>query len=135
YGGGSVSPTETLDSLRAAGVKTKATSPDFALTHEKGMVIDGSTAFITTANFTLSALGDSKSTKNREYGIIDTNPQDVQTVIAIFNADWNRSSLQQIDDPNLVVSPINSRTDFLKLIGSAKKSLLIEAEEMQDAQV
>ncbi|HTK11223.1 MAG TPA: phospholipase D-like domain-containing protein, partial [Ktedonobacteraceae bacterium] len=135
YGGGSVSPTETLDTLHAAGVKTKTTSPDFALTHEKGMIIDGTTAFITTANFTLAALGDSKSTKNREYGIIDTDPQDVQTVITIFNADWNRSSLQQIDAPNLVVSPIDSRKDFLTLIGSAKKSLSIEAEEMQDTQI
>lgn len=135
YGGGSVSPTETLDRLRAAGVKTKSTSPDFALTHEKGMIIDGTTAFITTANFTLSALGDSKSTKNREYGIIDNNAQDVKTVTDIFNADWNRNPLEQISDPNLVVSPINSRTDFLTLIGSAKKSLLVEAEEMQDTQV
>jgi cardiolipin synthase A/B len=135
YGGGSISPTQTLDRLRASGVKTNSTSPDFSLTHEKGMIIDGQTAFITTANFTLSALGDSRSTKNREYGIIDSNPQDVKAVTDIFNADWNRDSLQQISDPNLVVSPINSRTDFLALIGNAKKSLLIEAEEMQDTQI
>jgi cardiolipin synthase A/B len=135
YGSGGLSPTQTLDRLQAAGIQTKSTSPDFTLTHEKGMVIDGSTAFIMTSNFTLSALGGSKTTKNREYGIIDSNPQDVQTVSEIFTADWNRTPLQQIDNPHLVVSPINSRTDFKTLIGSAKKTLLVEAEEMQDAEI
>ena len=135
YGGsGSVSPTETLNRLQAAGVQTKSTNPTFALTHEKGMVIDNKTAYITTANYTLSALGSSHSTENREYGIIDTNTQDVQSVADIFNADWNRSSFQ-LNDPNLVVSPINSRTSFESLIDSAHKSLQIEAEEMQDSAI
>jgi cardiolipin synthase A/B len=132
YGGGS--PQETLDRLQAAGVKTEATSPDFALTHEKGMVIDGSTAYIMTSNFTASALGSGSYTKNREYGIIDTNGQDVQAVTTIFSADWNRSS-PQINDANLVVSPVNSRGAFEALIKSAHKTLLIEAEEMQDSAI
>jgi phosphatidylserine/phosphatidylglycerophosphate/cardiolipin synthase-like enzyme len=135
YGSGSISPTETLDKLKAAGVQAQPASPNFSLTHEKGMVIDASTAYIMTSNFTLSALGVSKTTLNREYGIIDPNPQDVQTVTDIFNADWNHSSIQQIDDPNLVVSPVNSRSMFLALINSAHKSLTIEAEEMQDSEV
>lgn len=134
YGGGGVSPTETLDRLQAAGVQTKSTNPAFALTHEKGMVIDNKTAYITTANYTLAALGSSRSTENREYGIIDTNPQDVQSVADIFTADWNRSSFQ-LSDPNLVVSPINSRTTFESLIDNAHKSLQIEAEEMQDSAI
>lgn len=134
YGGGSVSPTETLDRLQAAGIHTEATNPAFALTHEKGMVIDGNTAYIMTANFTASALGSGYYTKNREYGIIDTNAQDVQAVTAIFNADWNRST-PQINDPNLVVSPVNSRNAFTSLINSAHKTLLIEAEEMQDSAI
>jgi phosphatidylserine/phosphatidylglycerophosphate/cardiolipin synthase-like enzyme len=134
YGEGSVSPTQTLDRLQAAGVQAKSTNPSFALTHEKGMLLDASTAYIMTANFTLSALGGSSYVKNREYGIIDTNQQDVQAVSAIFNADWNRTGAQ-FDDPNLVVSPTNSRSAFDTLINSAHKTLLIEAEEMQDQDV
>jgi cardiolipin synthase A/B len=134
YGSGSVSPQETLDRLQAAGIKAQGTNPDFALTHEKGMVIDGSTAYIMTSNFTASALGSGSYTKNREYGIIDSNAQDVQAVSTIFNADWNRSSAQ-INDPNLVVSPVNSRAAFETLIKSAHKTLLIEAEEMQDSDI
>lgn len=133
---GGSSPTRVLDELQAAGAKTETTSPAFTLTHEKGMVIDGKTAFIMTSNFSVSALGGSShsSYRNREYGIIDSNPQDVQAVADIFTADWNRSNVQ-LTDPNLVVSPINSRADFLKLINSAHHTLDIEAEEMQDSQI
>lgn len=128
YGGGS--PQSTLNALQAAGASVEDTSSAFTLTHEKGMIIDGTTAYIMSCNFTYSALNG----KNREYGIIDTNPQDVQGVIDIFNADWNRTSAQ-VSDPNLVVSPENSRTDLVSLINSAKSSLIIEAEEMLDSGV
>jgi phosphatidylserine/phosphatidylglycerophosphate/cardiolipin synthase-like enzyme len=134
YGGGNISPTQTLDRLNAAGVKAKTTNPSFALTHEKGMVVDGQTAYIMTANLTAAALGSSKSTTNREYGIIDTNREDVQAVINIFNADWNRSTAQ-FNAPNLVVSPVNSRNAFTSLIKNAHNMLLIEAEEMQDDEI
>src|SRR5207237_2342389 len=82
-----------------------------------------------------SALGGSSGSsgyRNREYGIIDTNAQDVQAVISIFNADWNHTTAQ-FNDPNLVVSPVNSRSDFSALIGSARQTLLVEAEEMNDS--
>jgi phosphatidylserine/phosphatidylglycerophosphate/cardiolipin synthase-like enzyme len=134
YGSSSVSPRTTLEKLQATGAKVQATNPSFALTHEKCMVIDGDTAYIMTSNFTLSALGGSSSTKNREYDIVDKNPQDVQGIIELFNADWNRTSAQY-DAPNLVVSPDNSRMDFKSLINSAQKMLAVEAEEMQDAEI
>jgi len=132
YGGGSVSVTKTLDRLSAAGVQTKATNPKFFLTHEKCLMIDTSVVYIMTANFTVSALGGSNNgTKNREYGIIDHDPLDIQTAMEIFQADWNRSDVQ-VNNPNLVVSPLNSRNDFTALIDSARQTLLFEAEEMQD---
>lgn len=135
YGVGTSSVTRTMDELHAAGVKTQYTSPTFALTHEKGMIIDGTTAYVMTSNFTRSALGGYRTgTENREYGIIDSNTQDVQAVTAIFQADWNHSQAQ-FNDPNLVVSPINSRNDFTTLIGSARHTLLIEAEEMDDSAI
>jgi cardiolipin synthase A/B len=132
--GESASATRTLDELRAAGVKAQDTDPAFPLTHEKGMIIDGKTAYIMTSNFTRSALGGSSGTTNREYGIIDTNSRDVQAVTAIFNADWNHTTAQ-FNDSNLVVSPVNSRSAFISLIGSAHHTLLVEAEEMQDSNI
>ncbi len=131
--------SRTLDELKAAGIKAQYTDPDFALTHEKGMIIDGNTAYIMTSNFTRSALGGYSSgsshyLENREYDIIDTNTNDVQAVTNIFNADWNHTTAQ-FNDPNLVVSPINSRNDFSTLINSAHHTLLIEAEEMNDSAI
>lgn len=106
---------------RATTCSSKATSRAGSLTctdtfRKIGLIIDGNTAFIMTSNFTRSALGGysgSSYLSNREYDIIDTNAKDVQAVIAIFNADWNHSTAQ-FNDPNLVVSPVNSRNDFNK---------------------
>src|SRR6266852_3688916 len=94
--GGGTSPSKTLDTLAAAGIKAQYTNPSFSLTHEKGMIIDGMTAYIMTSNFSRSALGGSSGSsgyRNREYGIIDTNQQDVQATAAIFMADWNHSTV------------------------------------------
>ena len=136
FGGGS-SPSKTLDTLAASGIKTQFTNPSFSLTHEKGMIVDDTTAYIMTSNFSRSALGGSSGSsgyRNREYGIIDTIQQDVLATEAIFEADWDHSNAQ-FNDPNLVVSPINSRNDFTTLINSARSTLLIEAEEMKDSDI
>src|SRR5438045_9763957 len=77
------SPARTMDQLKAAGAKVEASSPSFALTHEKGMIIDGTAVYIMTSNFSRAALGGSSGIsrfRNREYDIVDTNPQDVQAV-------------------------------------------------------
>ncbi len=135
--GGGTSPSKTLDTLAASGIKAQFTNPSFSLTHEKGMIIDNTTVYIMTSNFSRSALGGSSGSsgyRNREYGIIDTIQQDVLATKAIFMADWNHSNVQ-FNDPNLVVSPINSRNDFTTLINSARSTLLIEAEEMIDSDI
>src|SRR5207302_6571178 len=58
FGGGG-SPARTMDQLKAAGAKVEASDPSFALTHEKGMIIDGTAAYIMTSNFSRAALGGS----------------------------------------------------------------------------
>ncbi len=135
FGGGS-SPARTLDQLNAAGAKVQPSSPAFSLTHEKGMIIDGTTVYIMTSNFTRSALGGSggSSVSNREYDIIDTNPDDVSAAISIFQADWDHTPAS-FNDPNLVVSPVNSRNAFLTLINSTHNTLLLETEEMNDTAI
>jgi phosphatidylserine/phosphatidylglycerophosphate/cardiolipin synthase-like enzyme len=131
YGGGGTSAQETLAKLAAAGVQAKAANPAYRYTHEKAMIVDGATAYIMTCNLTASGLGGSSQTANREYGAIDTNPTDVAEVAAIFWADWDRTTPRLVD-PNLVVSPLNARAKLENLIGSARRSLDIEDEEMLD---
>ena len=133
-GSGSVTPQETLAALNAAGVHAQTTNPAFALTHAKLLLIDGQTAYISSGNFTKSALGGSSYTADRDYLIVDTNATDVQECNAIFTADWGRTT-PQLSDANLVVSPVNARAKLVALINSAKQSLHIEEEEMQDPQI
>src|SRR5947209_16193222 len=67
FGGGS--PLRTMDQLKAAGAKVEDSDPSFALTHEKGLIIDGTTVYIMTSNFSRAALGGSSGSSNREYDI------------------------------------------------------------------
>ena len=117
----------SFDRLQRAGVAVRWTGPRFKLTHEKAAVIDGREALILTLNLTASAFS-----RNREYGAIVHEPQDVAEAAAIFNADWDRLPYAP-SRPDLVVSPDNARSRLVALIGQAGRQLDLESEEMQDA--
>ena len=118
-----------FDQLYAADIPVRWSSRRFRLTHEKAMIVDGGTAYILTMNYTRSAF-----TKNREFGLIDAEPADVREAAAIFAADW-RDQPYTPRDPNLLLSPVNSRSRLLALLARARRSLDIYAEEVQDRQL
>lgn len=119
----------TIQALLAGGIKVKRSSPKFRFTHVKGMVIDSQVAYIMTMNFTNSGL-----TSNREYVVVDRDPTDVAEVQRIFHADWEELTYKP-KDPDLVVSPDNSRQKIVKLIDSAKKSLMVQVEFLSDPEI
>ncbi len=82
----------TAEKLMAAGVHVKRSNPAFRYTHEKAMVVDQATAYIMSCNLTRSGLGGSSSAADRDYGVIDTDPQDVCEIATIFDADWDRTT-------------------------------------------
>ncbi|HEX5416729.1 MAG TPA: phospholipase D-like domain-containing protein [Chloroflexota bacterium] len=114
-------------SLRNAGVATAWAPANFQLSHDKYAIADRTTALVGTANWTHAAF-----TANREYLVVDTNPEDVQALENLFQADWQRQQ-GDLTDPHLVVSPVNSRSDLVALIDSARGGVDLEAEELQDA--
>jgi phosphatidylserine/phosphatidylglycerophosphate/cardiolipin synthase-like enzyme len=118
-----------MKALIDGGVRVARSSPKFVYTHEKSMVIDHHTAVIMTMNMTNSAF-----TKNREYIVVDKSPSDVKEVEAIFDADWDQRNYSP-KDPDLVVSPNNSRSQIIKLIDSAKEELLVQCEFINDPEV
>jgi phosphatidylserine/phosphatidylglycerophosphate/cardiolipin synthase-like enzyme len=118
-----------MQALIEGGVRVARSSPRFVFTHEKSMVIDHHTAVIMTMNMTNSAF-----TKNREYVIVDKSSSDVKEVEAIFDADWNQDKYMP-KDPDLVVSPNNSRAQILKLIDSAKETLTVQCEFINDPEI
>ncbi len=132
FGGAAAQPL--IDALNAAGVKAEASDSAFRYTHEKMMLVDDDTLYVLTANLSRAALGGNGSTKNREYGVIDTDQKDIAEIHTIFQDDWDRKTppSSTYAQAQIVLSPVNSRATLAALIASAKKTLHIEDEEMAD---
>jgi cardiolipin synthase A/B len=118
------------DYLKDNGVGVVWSSSTYYYTHEKSIVIDGSTAVIMTANLTSEYYSTS-----RDFGIIDTDASDVAAIVKVFNADYAHTAVTPGDGADLVWSPTNSQTKLLGLINGATTSLRIYSEEMDDTAV
>ncbi len=110
--------------LQKAGVPVKWTPNYFALTHQKTLVVDARKAFILTFNLTPRYYGGS-----RDFGIVDTNPQDVAAIEKVFENDWIGSRWPAEEARDLVWSP-GSRDEMLALINGSQTSIKIYNEEM-----
>src|SRR5260221_3733146 len=128
FGGGNLNP-KTKSELATHGISVNWSSPKFALTHEKSIIIDGSIAFILSQNLTTSSF-----IKNREFDVIDTNIADVVEIRNIFLSDWNRQSFTP-SDTDLLESPDNSRVVLESLINSAQHEIYIEVEVIGDKEI
>lgn len=116
----------TLAKLKGTGIQVAWSDPAFKFTHAKTMVVDRAVALIMTLNFTDSGTG-----KNREFGVIDTDPIDVRDMNRIFEADWSHVTYVP-KSKRLVVSPTNAQPRLRALIAGAKKSLIIDDEILYD---
>jgi cardiolipin synthase A/B len=118
------------DYLKDHGVKVVWSWSAYYYTHEKSLVIDGSTAVIMTANLTSQYYSTS-----RDFGVIDTNAKDVAAIVKVFNADYAHKAVTPGDGADLVWSPTNSQKQLLALIDGATSSLRIYSEEMDDTAI
>ena len=64
--------------------------------------------------------------------MFDTDAADVAAIVAVFNADYAKTSITPSDGDDLVWSPTDSQTHLLALINGAQHSLDIEQEEFSD---
>jgi phosphatidylserine/phosphatidylglycerophosphate/cardiolipin synthase-like enzyme len=118
--------TPAFNQLQSAGVGVVwSNSTKFTYTHEKTIMIDGTSAWIMTMNENTSP-----PSSNRDYLALDTEPADVAEAIAIFNADFANQAITP--SGSLVVADDNARPLLVQLIGSATKTLDIEVEEFSD---
>lgn len=114
--------------LRALGVDVRFSGKNVRFNHIKTFVVDDRIAMITSLNLTNSAL-----TGNRELGIVSTEPDVVETAVALFEADWTSSTTP--GPGPLVVSPLNSRATVEGLIASAESTIDLYAEVIRDEAV
>jgi phosphatidylserine/phosphatidylglycerophosphate/cardiolipin synthase-like enzyme len=115
--------------LTTHGVSTHWTPAHFALTHQKTLVVDSTTAIIMTMNLTPQYYASS-----REFNIVDTDQSDVSAIESTFNDDWNDENVAVQNGDDLIWSP-GSEDALLALINGAHSSLDVYNEEMADSKI
>jgi phosphatidylserine/phosphatidylglycerophosphate/cardiolipin synthase-like enzyme len=107
--------------------------PAGTIVHQKTIVVDGSTALIAT--FNLADTSDYYAT-TRDFGVIDSNPADVASIVRVFDSDWSGAAITippaADNGADLVWSP-GSQAELISVIDGARHSLLVENEEMDDS--
>lgn len=117
-----------FDRLSQAGLDVRWSNPAFRFSHIKMLVIDHELVIIMNQNLTASSF-----IGNREFGVVTTNPEAVQTAAAIFEADWTQGA--EPPPGPLVVSPTNARASLRSLIESAQLGVDVYAEVLRDPEL
>lgn len=124
---------KAYDFLKSHNVLVKWAPGYFSLTHQKTLVTDAGesdqSALIMTFN-----LSPKYYDSSRDFGVRDTDPQDVQAIESAFNSDWDGTQQIAPNGRDLVWSPGSSAT-LLNLIQSASSTLEIYNEEMADPRI
>jgi cardiolipin synthase A/B len=113
--------------LLTAGIKVRDSSPEFALTHQKSMVIDDMIGFVESLNWETRDL-----TETRDYAVVTTNKLEVSEMVKCFDSDWTHKSFSAHKDSRLIWCPNNGRERIAAFIDGAKESLWLQNERYQD---
>lgn len=118
------------------GVQWKNAAAVYSYAHAKYLIIDRTTTVIMSMNFNTDAMS-----KERNYGVVDRDPEDVTDLQAIFDQDWALANghkdapAADLSCTRLIVSPVNSNQRILALIASAQTTLDLEVLYITDAVV
>lgn len=120
--------------LGATGVPNRNAPTLYSFSHEKYLIADG-VAIIMSANFNVDAMD-----RERNYGVVDRDPDDVADLEAIFEMDWAGGGGEpprpaDLSCTRLIVSPNNSRLRILELINGATQTLEVEAQYVSETTV
>jgi cardiolipin synthase A/B len=113
--------------LEAAGVTVADSNPAFDITHEKSMVVDGTTAFVHSLNWETKNL-----TVTRDYAVVTDNKHEVEEIAACFDADWERKEFESGAKAHLIWCRGNGRDRIAQFIDDTKHSLFLQNERYQD---
>jgi cardiolipin synthase len=119
---------ETRKQLIAAGIDVIDSNPAFDLTHEKSMVVDGSTGFVKSLNWETKNF-----TETRDYAVVTSHKHEVDEMVECFEADWKRKNFSPRENSNLIWCSSNGRDRIAKFIDMAKHTLFLQNERYQDA--
>lgn len=120
-GNQNVTPT-----LTSGGVNWKPAPSIYTFSHAKYLIVDGTQAVIMSMNWNVDAMRT-----ERNFGIVDRDPEDIADLQAIFNQDWASANGQpaqtaDLSCTRLIVSPTNAKQRILEHIASATQTLDIQ---------
>src|SRR6201996_3230329 len=115
------------DTLLAAGVSVRDSSTEFAVTHQKSMVIDGEVGYIESLNWETRDL-----TQTRDYAVETTSKAEVAEMVRCFNADWHEKPFTPEAGSHLIWCPNNGRQRIADFIDAARETLWLQNERYQD---
>jgi len=119
---------ETRKQLGDAGIEVIDSNPAFDLTHEKSMVVDGTTAFVKSLNWETKNF-----TETRDYAVVTGHRHEVNEIVECFEADWHRKDFSPYENSNLIWCSSNGRDRIARFIDIAKHTLFLQNERYQDA--
>ncbi len=117
--------------LLSAHINARPSSSGFNITHQKTIVVDDQTAFVTAINLTRS------SADSRDFGVIVSDPAVVAEMDSVFETDWadydnGQNTTPALSNANLAWSPVSSKTKLSQLISSASSSIILTTENLGD---
>ncbi|OKO78468.1 phospholipase [Bradyrhizobium sp. NAS80.1] len=113
--------------LTDGDIEVRDSSPDFAITHQKSMVIDDELGFVESLNWETRDL-----TETRDYAVVTTKKIEVSEMVNCFEADWAHQEFHPSAGSELIWCPNNGRERIARFIDSAKETLWIQNERYQD---
>jgi cardiolipin synthase len=108
-------------------VSVRDSSTEFAVTHQKSMVIDNELGFIESLNWETRDL-----TETRDYAVETTNAAEVEEMVRCFDADWDEQPFVPAPGSNLIWCPNNGRQRIADFIDGARQTLWLQNERYQD---
>ena len=124
---GSSDNEATRRALLDAGVEVRDSSPAFAVTHQKSMVVDRRTGFVESLNWETRDL-----TETRDYAVIIDDALEVGEMLRCFEADWTQTEFKPEPKSRLIWCPNNGRARIAAFIDAARSSLWLQNERYQD---
>jgi cardiolipin synthase len=116
------------------GVVVTASSPAFSITHVKAMVIDDARAVVMSLNLTRPY------DHTRDYAVVTDDRGVVDEFLRVFDADVDNAAHRTkitppLADAALVWSPVNAEARLVRLIDSARKTIVASTENLGDKPV
>src|SRR5205814_1163293 len=91
------------------------------------MIIDDTIGFVESLNWETRDL-----TETRDYAIVTTDRDEVDQMMAAFEADWNRQPFKPNPRSKLIWCPDNGRERIAHFIDQTQQTLFLQNERYQD---